>query len=123
LLRLQGNQWVLDDAGWHAVLERLNELPDLCLHSAQVTLSNRRAGTRRHPEAIHLASEFMAELFEQVASKQLLLQCVQNPSLDFISSNRQTIRTGPFVAGSKTRESMSRLEDETTSADAAFCEP
>jgi len=51
-------------------LERLNELPDLCLHSAQLTLRGRHAGTRRHPQAIHLASELMAELLEQVASEQ-----------------------------------------------------
>jgi hypothetical protein len=41
----------------------------------------------------------MAELFEQVASRQLLLKCAQNSSLDFISSNRKMIRTSPFVAG------------------------
>jgi len=65
----------------------------------------------------------MAELFEQVAPKQLLLQRMQNTSLDFVSSDRQMIRTSPLVGSPKTRKPMSRLEDETTSADAAFCEP
>jgi hypothetical protein len=123
LLGFQGNQGILDDGGWHTVFQRLNELPDLCLDTAQLSLSSRHAGTGRHPEAIHLASEFLAELFEQVPSKQLLLQRVQNSSLDFVSSNRQMIRASPPVARPKTREPMSRLEDETNSADAAFREP
>ena len=64
----------------------------------------------------------MAELLEQVASKQLLLQCVQDSSLDFVSSNRQVIRTSSLVASPKARQPIARLEDETTSAHAAFCE-
>lgn len=72
-------------------------------------LTGRHAGARRHPEAIHLASEFMAELFEQVASKQLLLQCVQNSSLDFVSSDRQVIRANPFC-----REPQSKTADFAT---------
>lgn len=113
---------VLDNAGWYAILERLNELSDLCLYSAQLTLSGRDAGTRRHPEAVHLPSEFMAELLEQVASKQLFLQCMQNPRLDFVSSDRQAICTSPFVASPKTRKAMSRLQDEAASTHAAFGE-
>jgi hypothetical protein len=123
LLRLQGNQGVFDDARRHAVLERLNELPDFCLYSAQFALTGCHAGARRHPEAIHLTSEFMAELLEQVASEQLLLQCVQDSSLDFVSPDRQMIRARPFVASPEARQAMSRLENETTSAQTAFCEP
>jgi hypothetical protein len=82
LLRLQANQGILDDAGRHAVLEGLNELPDLCLNSAQFALTGCHAGTRRHSQAIHLTGELMAELLEQVAPKQLLLQRVQDSDME-----------------------------------------
>jgi hypothetical protein len=116
-------KWVPDDAGRHAILEGLNELPDFCLNPAQFALTGGDAGTCRHPETIHLAREFMAEVFEQVASKQLLLQRVENPPLDLVSPDRQMIRTGPFVASPETRKAMSRLEDEATSADPHFVSP
>ena len=54
-----------------------------------------------------------------IASGQWTDCQVTNPSLDFISSNRKMIRYKSLVAGPKTRQSMSRLKDETASADAA----
>jgi hypothetical protein len=42
--RARASQAVLDDAGRHAVFQRLNELPDLCLNPAQFTLTGCHAG-------------------------------------------------------------------------------
>jgi hypothetical protein len=46
----------------------------------------------------------MTELLEKIASKQLLLQCLQDSSLDFVSPNRQVIRTSSLVVSSKARQ-------------------
>jgi hypothetical protein len=55
-------------------------------------------------ERLKTAERFMTELLEKIASKQLLLQCLQDSSIDFVSPNRQVIRTSSLVASSKARQ-------------------
>jgi hypothetical protein len=54
-----------------------------------------------HPEPVHLACELVAEFFEQVLTKQLLLQRPEDTRFDFVPANRQLVGERPLVASAE----------------------
>ncbi|HVL69349.1 MAG TPA: hypothetical protein VM364_18980 [Vicinamibacterales bacterium] len=66
--------------------------------------------------------EFFAELLEEIAPKKLFLHCVQDPRLDFVAADRQTIGANPLVVSAEARKPVFRLQHEPAAAHATLGE-
>ena len=64
---------------------------------------SRHASACGHPEPVHLAREFLAELFKQISSEELLLQRVQDARFDFVSSDREMVAADALIRGADQR--------------------
>ena len=60
-----------------------------------------------HAEPIHLARELVAELLKEILTQQLVLQCSQDASFDFIAPDGQMVVASSLIASAEAREPVS----------------
>ncbi|HEX5069063.1 MAG TPA: hypothetical protein VFV78_02515 [Vicinamibacterales bacterium] len=73
-----------------------------------------------HAQPIHLARELVAELFEEILPKQLVLQRPEHAGLDLVATNRQPVRARSLVACAEAHQAVGRAHDESRPAFAAL---
>ncbi|HEY7500685.1 MAG TPA: hypothetical protein VH740_19330 [Vicinamibacterales bacterium] len=76
-----------------------------------------------HPEAVHLAGEFVAEFFKEILLKQSLSERAEHPRLNFVAPDGKVVVTPPLVARTEASEPVLARHDESGSADAASRQP
>ena len=113
-------QLVFHDGGRDAFLHHLDQLLAAGLHAFDLTCRSREAGAVLHPEPIHLASEFFAELLEELLIQELLLERLQNSPLDLVTPDGEAVVTGTLFASTEACEPIPAGHDEPSAADAAF---
>ena len=57
-----------------------------------------------HSKPVHLASEFVAELFEELLVQELFLERLQDPRLDLVAPDGEVVVAGTLLASAKTCE-------------------
>ena len=119
-LLIETNGLVPQHRAGDAIFDRLNQRLDLRFDARQLTLHDRDARARRHAEPIHLAREFLAELLEEIAAQQLVLERMKHPRFDVVATNRQVVRADSLVAGAEAREAVARLQHKAAAAHAAL---
>ena len=81
LPRFERQQLVFDRQRGHAVLDRLNKLPDFTFDARELPSTVRQTCAMFHPQAVQLPHVLAAEVLEQVAAHQLVAQCHENAFL------------------------------------------
>lgn len=97
-------QLVLDFTGRDALHDGLDALLAPDLNAIDLALGGRQACAMLHPEPVHLAPELVAELFEQVLAKQLLLQRAEDARFDFFAPDGQMVVAASLVACTEASE-------------------
>jgi hypothetical protein len=82
----EGQELVLGRQRRDAVLDRLNELPNLALDTGKLRTAARQAGAMLHPQAIQLAHVLSAEVLEEISAHQLVAKCRENAFLYLLSA-------------------------------------
>jgi hypothetical protein len=75
-----------------------------------------------HPKPVHFPRELVAELLEEILAQQFLLKCVQDTTLEFITSNGQAIRARALVSRSEAHEAIRGADDVPGAAHSALRE-
>jgi hypothetical protein len=75
-----------------------------------------------HPKPVHLASEFVAELFEEFLVQELLLESLEDPRFNFVSSDGEVVAAGTLLASAEACETVAAGHDEAGAAHAAKLE-
>jgi hypothetical protein len=78
LPRFERQQLVFDRDRRHAVLDRLNKLPDLTFDGRELLAAVGNARAMLHPQAIQLAHVLAAEVLEEITPHQLVAKRAQD---------------------------------------------
>jgi hypothetical protein len=102
------------------VQHQVQELLDPRADPLDLAFSGGQADAALHPEPVHLASELVAELFEQILLKQLLLERVEHSRFNLVAPNGQVVVAPSLVTSTEASEPVLARHDESSAADAAL---
>ena len=106
-----------------AVHHHLDQLLPPDLDALDLALGCREAGAVLHPKPVHLASEFVAEFLEELLVQELLLESLENPRFNFVSSDGEVVAARALLASAEAGETVAAGHDEAGAAHAALRQP
>jgi len=113
---------VLDGQRGDAVLDRLNELPNLALDTGELRTAVRQARAVLHPQAIQLADVLSAEVLEEVPPHQLVAQRHQHAFFHLLAADGQAIGARASRASPEAGQTVAPVHDVPTAARGALRE-
>ena len=106
----------LIDSAEHAVLDRLNELPDFAFDRRELLATVRQTCAMLHPQPIQLAHVLAAEVLEQVAAHQLVAQCHENAFFHLLAADGQAIGARASRASAEAGQAVAPVHDVPAAA-------
>jgi hypothetical protein len=100
----------------------LDHAPDIALHTFELALGRGQARAVFHPEPVHLASELVAELLEQLVVQELVLESLENSGFNLVAPDRETVAAGAFITSAEARQPVATGHDESGAAHTALRE-
>ena len=76
-----------------------------------------------HPKPVHLAREFVAELLEELLVQEVLLESLEDPRFNFVSSDGEVVAARALLASAEACDTVPAGHDETGAAYAALRQP
>src|SRR5687768_6756388 len=76
-----------------------------------------------HSQPVHLASELVAELLEELLVQELLLESLDDPRFNFVSSDREVVAARALLASAEACETVAAGHNEAGAAHAALRQP
>ena len=98
LAGLEGEQFVLHPRRTQAVLDRLDDCPDLPLNLYEFVVPERLVAVSGCPQSVHLALILGGERLEQLRRHQVGLEPGEDDRLEGVAPDRQEIAASPAIA-------------------------
>lgn len=107
----------------NAVHHHLDQLLAPDLDALNLVLGCREAGAVLHPKSVHLAREFVAELLEELLVQELVLESLEDPRFNFVSSDGEVVAARALLASAEACKTVAAGHDEASAAHSALRQP